>query len=78
MDKHWCMCEKVTGVARDGMSTCMQCGGKDAYKGSALRPLVPAKSAEPTYPVIEINGANMPKPWSPCSGEGCTHSSHKK
>ena len=76
MDKHWCMCKIVTGVARDGFSTCMKCGGKDAYKSSSERVIVPTKSTNPTYPVIEINESNMPKPWSPCSGVGCTHSSH--
>lgn len=33
----FCQCETVTKVARDGKSTCGQCGGIDAYKKSALR-----------------------------------------
>ena len=38
MDKRWCMCKKLNGVARDTESTCSICGGKDAYGGSNLRP----------------------------------------
>jgi len=34
----WCMCTKVTLVARDGKSTCGRCGGVDAYGGSEMRP----------------------------------------
>jgi len=34
MDKY-CMCEKIEGVARDGKSTCMKCGGRDAYGARA-------------------------------------------
>lgn len=37
MSDKFCMCEKVGAVARDGKSTCMQCGGIDAYKRSPLR-----------------------------------------
>ena len=39
MDKY-CMCEKLGLLARDGKSTCMQCGGIDAY-GSRNRRNVP-------------------------------------
>jgi hypothetical protein len=38
MDKHWCMCVKLKGVARDMQSTCSICGGKDAYGKSKWRP----------------------------------------
>lgn len=31
--QHYCKCPTVTRVARDGYSTCGQCGGVDAYKG---------------------------------------------
>jgi len=34
----WCMCKKLKGVARDMQSTCMVCGGKDAYGLSDERP----------------------------------------
>ena len=37
MDKKWCMCTVLKGVARDGFSTCSVCGGKDAYGGSKKR-----------------------------------------
>jgi hypothetical protein len=37
MDKKWCMCTELKGVARDGFSTCSVCGGKDAYGGSKER-----------------------------------------
>lgn len=37
-NQHWCMCEKLKAVARDGQSTCSICGGKDAYGLSAERP----------------------------------------
>lgn len=33
----FCNCETIGAVARDGKSTCMQCGGMDAYKKSELR-----------------------------------------
>ena len=33
----FCNCETVGAVARDMKSTCMQCGGIDAYKKSELR-----------------------------------------
>lgn len=33
----FCECVKISGVARDGKSTCVQCGGIDAYKKSPLR-----------------------------------------
>jgi len=33
----WCMCTVLGGVARDGRSTCMICGGKDAYGESPER-----------------------------------------
>ncbi len=36
----WCMCEVVSGVLRDTESTCVQCGGRDAYKGDPDRPKV--------------------------------------
>ena len=36
MDK-FCECKEVGRVARDMKSTCMQCGGIDAYKASKLR-----------------------------------------
>ena len=29
----WCECELVTGALRDMHSTCITCGGIDAYKG---------------------------------------------
>ena len=32
-----CQCTTVTTVARDGFSTCGQCGGMDAYKKSPRR-----------------------------------------
>jgi hypothetical protein len=38
MDKHFCMCTKLKGVARDCWSTCSICGGKDAYGKSPERP----------------------------------------
>jgi len=38
VEQHWCQCETVGKVARDGKSTCAQCGGKDAYKKSPDRP----------------------------------------
>lgn len=31
------MCIELKGVARDGFSTCMICGGKDAYGGNPDR-----------------------------------------
>lgn len=34
----WCMCEKVGAVAKDGKSTCLICGGIDAYKMAVHRP----------------------------------------
>ena len=37
MDK-FCECTEVGQVARDMKSTCMKCGGVDAYKKSVLRP----------------------------------------
>jgi hypothetical protein len=37
MERKWCMCTEIKGVARDGFSTCMICGGKDAYGGSPER-----------------------------------------
>ena len=36
-NKHWCMCEKIESVYRDGFSTCSKCGGKDAYGNSPER-----------------------------------------
>ena len=36
MDK-FCNCKEVKKVARDMKSTCMECGGADAYKKSKLR-----------------------------------------
>ncbi|MDA3856394.1 MAG: hypothetical protein PF569_09115 [Candidatus Woesearchaeota archaeon] len=38
MEKKWCMCKDLKGVARDGFSTCSICGGKDAYGKSKERP----------------------------------------
>jgi hypothetical protein len=38
MEKKWCMCTKLEGVARDCFSTCSICSGKDAYGGSSERP----------------------------------------
>ena len=38
MEKKWCMCTELKGVARDGFSTCSICGGKDAYGESPERP----------------------------------------
>ena len=38
MEKKWCMCTELKGVARDGDSTCSICGGKDAYGESKERP----------------------------------------
>ena len=35
--KRLCECKTVTKVARDGYSTCGQCGGMDAYKKSPRR-----------------------------------------
>lgn len=40
----WCNCETVSNVARDTLSTCMQCGGIDAYKKSPNRPNKKAKT----------------------------------
>lgn len=37
-NQHWCMCEKLKAVARDGQSTCSICGGRDAYGLSTERP----------------------------------------
>lgn len=37
-NQHWCMCEKLKAVARDGRSTCSICGGRDAYGLSTERP----------------------------------------
>ena len=37
-NQHWCMCEKLKDVARDGSSTCSICGGRDAYGLSTERP----------------------------------------
>ena len=37
-EKHWCMCLELSGVFRDGLSTCSKCSGKDAYGGSPDRP----------------------------------------
>jgi hypothetical protein len=34
----WCMCEKVSLVARDMFATCAQCEGQDAYGTSKDRP----------------------------------------
>ena len=36
-EQPWCNCVKIGPVARDGHSTCGQCGGKDAYKQSPER-----------------------------------------
>ena len=36
--KRWCMCPSLSGVARDGFSTCSICNGQDAYGKSQLRP----------------------------------------
>jgi hypothetical protein len=36
-NEKWCMCTELEGVARDTLSTCMICGGKDAYGGSPDR-----------------------------------------
>ena len=38
MEKKWCMCTELNGVARDCDSTCSICGGKDAYGESPERP----------------------------------------
>ena len=38
--ENWCMCEEIGMVARDMKSTCMQCGGIDAYRMSKDRPQV--------------------------------------
>lgn len=38
MLEKWCNCKEISGVARDGKSTCVQCGGKDAYKKDPNRP----------------------------------------
>ena len=38
MENEWCMCLKLESVARNFLSTCSICGGKDAYGGSNLRP----------------------------------------
>lgn len=38
MEKKWCMCTELNGVARDCFSTCSICGGKDAYGLSKERP----------------------------------------
>ena len=32
--KRYCQCDTTTGVLRDGLATCAQCGGVDAYKKS--------------------------------------------
>jgi hypothetical protein len=37
MDIKFCNCKEVGAVARDMKSTCMKCGGIDAYKKSKLR-----------------------------------------
>lgn len=37
-EQKWCMCETVGGVYRDGFSTCVKCGGKDAHKEYRNRP----------------------------------------
>lgn len=50
MDK-FCECEVITSVARDMKSTCMQCGGTDAYKKSPLRN---KGKQEPSIPVSDI------------------------
>lgn len=49
--RHWCMCEKIAFVARDGFSTCSLCGGKDAYGRSKSRPINKQKRIEPKYPI---------------------------
>lgn len=37
MIDRFCGCKEVGAVARDMKSTCMKCGGVDAYKKSNLR-----------------------------------------
>ena len=38
MEKKWCMCTELKGVAKDMLSTCIVCGGKDGYGLSKNRP----------------------------------------
>jgi len=39
----FCECSSISGVFRDGRSTCKQCGGRDAYKKSNDNPFVMAQ-----------------------------------
>lgn len=39
--RKWCMCKKVTSVAKNMVTTCAKCGGDDAYKDSKDRPRCP-------------------------------------
>jgi hypothetical protein len=36
--KHWCMCKKISAVAKDFDRTCCQCNGKDSYGVFENRP----------------------------------------
>lgn len=48
-NQNWCMCETITGVCRDGQSTCTQCGGIDAYKKCKDRPKKGNSIIEPVH-----------------------------
>jgi hypothetical protein len=50
LDK-FCECKEIKAVARDGKSTCMTCGGIDAYKKSPRR----------TKEVYDISDLNIVK-----------------
>ena len=65
MDK-FCECKDIGKVARDMKSTCMKCGGIDAYKTSKLR--VKCSSCINGYDGTKGNG------YQPC---GCADKNYK-
>lgn len=49
----WCMCTELKAVARDCLSTCSVCGGKDAYGTSKERPKEKQKKVILLNPIIK-------------------------
>ena len=52
IDKHWCMCTNLQNVARDCLSTCSICNGKDAYGSSIDRPNNKHKTIRPNKDIL--------------------------
>lgn len=65
MEKKWCMCKELKEVARDGDSTCLVCGGKDAYGFSKERPKDKKKICEWS------NSQNLRNLYETETGNGC-------